>query len=437
MEDCFRGYLLTGNKSFLAIYDQDSVSIPRYYSDLQAATSDTSIQTSLLYQIRNLYNDWKNNFAEKAIVLKKQSLLSKKNTFEYNKLFSANADQNVGKPITDLIRSKFREFNSYEYRVREIRRTNLNTSVSHTGDLSLVLIGAAFLLGLIGAIYVTRQITTRIFKMVTAAEKISEGDLKVEVHDDQKDELTSLSQSLTKMAHKLDENFTDLEQKNNDLKQFAYVVSHDLKAPLRGMETVLSWIDDDFKGGLDPRLQEYHQMIRGRIKRMENLISGILEISRVGRIQKPVEKVNVNELLMEIIDNCSPPPGMKIDVQPDIPVLITERILLQQVLTNLISNAIKYHHTKEGHISISYQNGEQHQFTVKDDGPGIDPAYHKKIFEMFQTLQERDAFESTGVGLALVKKIVEDKGGVVKVVSEPGKGAAFTFTWPKFGDLKG
>lgn len=437
MENCFRGYLLTGNESFIALYKQDSASIPQYYDSLQAATADTSIQTSLLYEIRELYNNWKNNFADRGIFLKKQSLESKQSTFEYNKIFNANADENVGKPITDLIRSKFREFNKYEYNVRELRRARLNASIMRTGNLSIVLIVAAFLLGLMGAIYVTRQISGRIFKMVTAAEKISEGDLKVEVHDDSKDELTSLSQSLTKMAHKLDENFTDLEQKNNDLKQFAYVVSHDLKAPLRGIETVLTWIDDDFDGNLDPRLLEYHQMIRGRIKRMENLISGILEISRVGRVQKPVERVDVNELLAEVIDNCAPPAGLKVDVQPGIPVLITERILLQQVFTNLISNAIKYHHTKEGYITVTYRNGEQHEFTVKDDGPGIDPAYHKKIFEMFQTLQERDAFESTGVGLALVKKIVEDKGGVVKVDSEPGHGAAFTFTWPKFGDLKG
>jgi signal transduction histidine kinase len=116
------------------------------------------------------------------------------------------------------------------------------------------------------------------------------------------------------------------------------------------------------------------------------------------------------------------------------PTIVTERIYLEQVFTNLISNAIKYHNRPDGHIEIGVKRDNQfYIFCVQDDGPGIEKEYHERIFLMFQTLQERDAFESTGVGLAIVKKIAEEKGGRVWVESDPGKGSTFYFTWPRPG----
>jgi signal transduction histidine kinase len=165
---------------------------------------------------------------------------------------------------------------------------------------------------------------------------------------------------------------------------------------------------------------------------MENLINGILELARVGRQKSPLELVNVELLLQELIEMLAPQPGMQVYIQPDMPVLLTEKIPLQQVFINLLSNAFKYHHLPEGKIAITYAEKERHyEFSVTDDGPGIEPQYHEKIFIVFQTLKERDAFESTGVGLAIVKKILDDKKCTIKVDSQAGKGAAFTFTWPK------
>jgi signal transduction histidine kinase len=436
MENSFRGFLLTGNEDFLKMYNQDSVNIRQLYVDMQSETADSSMQTTILYDIKNLYESWKNGFANPGIVLKKASLFQNDSDVSHSNFLHYQANIKADKAITDQIRSKFLSFNVYEYHLRDERRTKLNESLKAASANTLGLIAAAFAISLAAALYITKQISGRIFKMVSAAERVSSGELKIDLHDHHHDELSSLSQSLNKMAITLEENFTDLQQINTDLKQFAYIVSHDLKAPLKGIETVLTWIDDDFNKKLDPQLAEYLDMIRGRSKRMENLITGILEISKVGKNKKPVERVDVKELLMEIIETQSVPSGIKIEIGHNMPVLIIEKILLHQVFSNLIENAIKYHDTKKGHISITYRKREQHEFTVKDDGPGIDPAYHKKIFEMFQTLQERDAFESTGVGLALVKKIIEEKGGIVKVESNPGNGAAFTFTWPLFGELK-
>lgn len=433
MENGFRGYLLTGNENFLQPYYQNGEMIPKLYADLQSTTPDTSIQTRVLYEIITLYTNWKVNFAEKMINQKRESLRSKSAIFEYNKLYSNNMDEKVGKNITDLIRDKFRTFNTYEYTMRERRRNALNDSVTRTRNLSVVLIIFSIILSLGGVSYLTRDIGRRIKGMVDIAGQIAQGNLKVNISNDHRDELANLSSSLSSMAQKLDENFTELESKNKDLNQFAYIVSHDLKAPIMGIKTVLTWIDEDMGERLNPQVKEYHQIIRGRLSRMENMISGILDLSRIGRQQKPKERVEIKELLEEIVENIVPPPGIKVHIAPDMPTLMAERVYLQQIFTNLMGNAVKYHHTKQGNIWLSCEDlGSSYRFSVADDGPGIDPAYHKKIFEVFQTLRERDAFESTGIGLSIVKKIIEEKGGAIHVESEPGNGANFIFTWPKY-----
>jgi signal transduction histidine kinase len=432
MENNFRGYLITGNNDFLRMYNTNAGRIPALYDSLQDETADSSLQTRLLTEINALYKNWKDKFAAPVIALKQTSIKSSNADFVYDFLDSGNISDKVGKNITDLIRGKFMDFNKYEYHQREQRREQLNNSVKHTRILSFYLTVASIIIGLMSAIFTTRFITKRINLMVDTAEKIASGNLTEKIIDNGQDEMTRLSHSLNIMAERLEENISDLKKKNADLNQFAYIVSHDLKAPLRGIEMVLNWINEDRGDTLDEKVKEYHAVIRGRLLRMENLINGILEISRLGRNIKSVEEVNIADLLDEIIDTLSPPPEMKIIVNPGMPVISTEKILIEQVFTNLIGNAIKYHDTKKGKIEIGVQDKESYfEFYVKDDGPGIEKEYHEKIFEIFQTLKERDAFESTGIGLTIVKKIIEEKGGYIKVDSETGKGAVFTFSWPK------
>jgi signal transduction histidine kinase len=332
----------------------------------------------------------------------------------------------------DSIRAAFRAFNSIEYQVRAERSDRLNKSINNTRQLSTILTILSVILGLSWAYYITRLITNRIMKMVTLAEKISRGDYKTQIVDTSNDELSRLSFSLNRMSATIDETFTELDQKNKELDQFAYVVSHDLKAPLRGIEVASRWVEEDMGSQLPANIKEYLIMMRVRVHRMENLINGILALAKIGRTNQVAEEVDVNDLLAEVIDLLSPPAGFRVDVQRNLPTLHTVRIQLQQVFSNLISNAIKYHDKKEGHVMIRHHETEEfHVFSVADDGPGIDAEYHARIFVIFQTLQERDAIESTGVGLSIVKKIVELQGGTVWVNSEPGAGSTFTFTWPK------
>ena len=219
---------------------------------------------------------------------------------------------------------------------------------------------------------------------------------------------------------------------NKELDQFAYVVSHDLKAPLRAINSLSTWIEEDLHDKMDEETRSSMTLLRGRVGRMEALINGVLDYSRVGRQKATVENVHLGELLDEVVDLLSPDPGFKINLPNNLPSLKTEKIKLQQVFSNLISNSLKYHDKDSGNIDISIKDmGELYEFSVKDDGPGIDPQYHDKIFVIFQTLKSKDEVESTGVGLSIVKKIINDAGGSIRVESNPGEGAAFIFSWPK------
>jgi signal transduction histidine kinase len=162
------------------------------------------------------------------------------------------------------------------------------------------------------------------------------------------------------------------------------------------------------------------------------MIRGILLYARVGKQNMEREYINLNVLLLDIMENLALRPGLRMEIQPQLPEIYSERIPLQQVLSNLISNAIKYHDKPDGYIKVYVRTAPDHyEFFVEDNGPGIARSYHDKIFAIFQTLQERDSFESTGVGLAIVKKILDDRKQKITVKSAPGKVTIFSFTWPK------
>jgi signal transduction histidine kinase len=173
-------------------------------------------------------------------------------------------------------------------------------------------------------------------------------------------------------------------------------------------------------------------LLRGRVHRLENLIDGLLKYSRVGRIQSPPEVVNIDRLLAEVIDLLSPPPGFTLIVEGEMPTLLTEKTPLVQVFTNAIDNAIRHHDRDDGNIKISViDRGNCHEFSVTDDGPGIAPEYQEKVFAIFQTLEARDKKENTGIGLALIKKIIETHNGKIQLESQGDRGTSLRFTWLK------
>ena len=244
--------------------------------------------------------------------------------------------------------------------------------------------------------------------------------------------LRSRAEELARLTTVLAQTTAILEKRNAELDQFAYIVSHDLKAPLRAIANLSQWLEEDLDGYLTEETRHQMNLLRGRVHRMEALINGLLQYSRVGRLQSELEVVDVEALLAEVIDSLAPPPEFTVTVMSGMPTLLTECLPLEQVFANLISNGIKHNHRPDGHIVISVvEQTDFYEFAVKDNGPGIAPEFHEKVFVMFQTLEARDTVENTGVGLAIVKKIIEDKGGTISVESEPNQGATFRFTWPK------
>ncbi len=240
------------------------------------------------------------------------------------------------------------------------------------------------------------------------------------------------AQELNWTANSLAQTMNVVRKRNQELDQFAYVVSHDLKAPLRAIANLSSWIEEDLSDSMTEDTLHQMNLLRGRVHRMEALIEGLLQYSRVGRMQVALETVKVEKLLAEILDSLAPPSGFEVKVEPGMPTFVTERLSLQQVFANLISNAIKHNRSESGNVKISVKELDDfYEFSVADDGPGIAPQYHDKVFVIFQTLEARDKVENTGIGLSLVKKIVEGQGGSISVESAEGEGAIFRFTWPK------
>jgi PAS domain S-box-containing protein len=245
-------------------------------------------------------------------------------------------------------------------------------------------------------------------------------------------ELQDRARELAELNVLLAHSAANLEQRNQELDQFVYVVSHDLKAPLRAIANLSEWIETDLEGQLPPDNQLQLQLLRTRVQRMGAMIDGLLEYSRAGRVKVAIETVAVMDLLTEVIDSLDPLPPFTVQIEPPMPVLKTKPLLLGQVFANLISNAIKHHHRPDGCVRVSAREQPEHyEFAVSDDGPGIAPEYHDKIFTIFQTIKTCDPQESTGIGLSIVKKIIEAEGGVIHLESQLGKGSTFRFTWPK------
>ena len=230
----------------------------------------------------------------------------------------------------------------------------------------------------------------------------------------------------------------ELERSNKDLGAFAYVASHDLKSPLRGIRQLATWIEEDLDT-VPIEISDHIALMKTRINRMENLLDNLLSYSRAGKTEsnEVIEAVDTHLFIEELFSFISPPPSFKLRLHGDFPCIQVCKPLLQQVLQNLMGNAIKHRVSDEGELGIWIdQTPEKLYFHVADDGNAIEKAYHDRIFEMFQTLKPRDTVEGSGMGLAIVKRIVQNQGGELGLKTHEPKNSdgysnEFYFTWPK------
>ncbi|HEY0480771.1 MAG TPA: GAF domain-containing protein [Kofleriaceae bacterium] len=224
----------------------------------------------------------------------------------------------------------------------------------------------------------------------------------------------------------------ELEKANAELDQFAYAASHDLRAPLRGISNLATWIDEDLPPATPDSTREHLRMLRLRAGRMDRLISGLLELARVGRTRQQPERVDVTTLLHETIEMVNPREASRIMMIGEMPMLIAERAALQQVFLHLITNALVHAGRDDVVIRISaIDRGDDWELAIEDNGVGIPPDHHARVWQPFQTLQSRDVVDTTGIGLAIVRKQVESHGGRAWIDPSAGVGATVRFTWPK------
>ncbi|AZV77846.1 hypothetical protein EBB79_08030 [Parasedimentitalea marina] len=238
---------------------------------------------------------------------------------------------------------------------------------------------------------------------------------------------------LVAVNHQRGQILRKLQRSNEDLESFTFIASHDLKAPLRGIDNLVSWIVEDEESHLSEESKHNAERLRVRVNRLENLLDGLLEYSKLGRMEIVETSVDSRSMCQEIAEYLAPPEGFSINIGDKMPNFATSKPALQTVLNNLISNAVKHHDRDAGTISVSSEDlGAEFKFQVTDDGPGIDPSHHKRIFEAFQTLSPRSKVDTSGIGLALVARTVAAAGGVINVHSEVGKrGTTMSFTWAK------
>ncbi|MEY2859009.1 MAG: hypothetical protein RLZZ74_3322 [Cyanobacteriota bacterium] len=351
------------------------------------------------------------------------------------KMFGYKPDEVIGKNLTILLTGRYKPPNSFGGHVltecwqnEHQEKSNVQTNFQNSCNIELDRpwqtkgnrkVGQPFPIEISLSKMQFNNHLIAIIRDVTERQQAAE-NLQVRAS-----ELTRLSKILARTNE-------ELAEKNQELEQFAYVTSHDLKAPLRAIANLSQWIEEDLAGQLPAENQRQMTLLRKRVYRLEALINGLLEYYRAGRTKVTTETVDLNLLLAEIIDSLDPPATLKIEIEPDMPTLQTKKLPLSQVFSNLISNAIKYHHRSDGYIRISAQDrGKFYEFAVADDGLGIAPEHQDKVFTIFQTLQSRDQKESTGIGLAIVKKIIETEGGEISLESQLGEGATFRFTWLK------
>lgn len=217
-----------------------------------------------------------------------------------------------------------------------------------------------------------------------------------------------------------------LEERNTELNNYAHVVSHDLKSPLRNIDALATWLKEDHSEGLNQEASQYLTLISENISKMESLISGILEYSTVGLKDYKTSLIDLDKIVHEIVNYLYVPSNIKVTIQENFPCVTGDTHRLQQLFQNLISNAIKYNDKEEGLIEIGYMDmGKTYQFHIKDNGKGIDEKYYQKIFDVFQKLENTQ--NSNGIGLSIVEKIISAYGGKIWLTSELGVGTTFFF----------
>ena len=305
------------------------------------------------------------------------------------------------------------------------------------------------LLGLLASSWMRGVVVDPLRRITATLTRLARGERGVSIPDrDRGDEVGAIAQAaqvfaernretaamldeIRELADRHERTIVDLEASNRELDNFAHIASHDLKAPLRAMALLTEWIEEDGGDQLSGPVREHLVTLRNRVARMARLLEDLLAYSKAGRSELDEEVVDVETAVHDAIEMASVPTGFDVRIAGESAELWTARVAFVQVVQNLVSNAARHHDRESGQIMVEIRAaGEAVEVAVTDDGPGIAPKYHQRIFEPFETLRRRDVAESSGVGLALVKRLLERCGASISVESDGGRGATFRVRWP-------
>lgn len=300
--------------------------------------------------------------------------------------------------------------------------------------LALIIITALSLV----ILYLYRNYVTPIRQIKQAAQKIYEGDFSRRIYIKGRNETVKVCALINKIAdkyqsvqQKLDDKVKELDRCTRSLDNFAYVVSHDLKAPFNSIKSIAELFRIEYQNKLDEEGKELLHFIDIKVAEMDRLLQGVLQYSRVRESEESRGMVDLNILVSEVLKEVDPPAHIHINIKNPLPVVFIEKDLIYRVFLNLIDNAVKFNYKPEGYVEIGSSSDENwHNFYVSDNGLGIEAKYFEKIFNIFYRVQEGAAPPAPGVGLAIVKKIIEYKGGQIWVESKVKEGTIFHFTLP-------
>jgi signal transduction histidine kinase len=299
--------------------------------------------------------------------------------------------------------------------------------------IGLVVTGIFLVAGILISYFMAKILTRPINTLTDGVKSIIGGNLKQQIQIQTKDEFADLAQAFNEMSNRLMKRMEEIRQKNEELESFAHTVSHDLKTPLISIQGFSSILKKKYGSGLGEKGKFYLERIQKNVEKMDRLIHDLLKLSRIGRVKKIVEPVECEKVIREISDELQhriKEKNICLLIAQGLPVVYGNRTHIYQIFSNLIGNAIKFiGDNSEPKIEITFQReNDYYRFGVRDNGIGIEEQYFDKIFGMFQRLGENA--EGTGVGLAIVKRLVKIEGGEVMLESEPGKGTTFYVTLP-------
>ncbi|MBC9072067.1 CHASE3 domain-containing protein [Thauera sp. CAU 1555] len=423
-----RGFLLTQNPAYLEPYENATATLLTRFRSLHGLVEDAHAQ-DLLARMHPV--------AEARI-----ELLSRTIRLTHDGRH-AEALRIVHEGTSKALMDQFRRLNDQAIQRELELLAALRSNFLRQFDqvlISSVLGGlAALALLWFTALRTARRVAGPVHALLHGIEATTAGDLRHQVAVTDHDEIGRIAEAFNHMSERLrlaqderDAALRELQRSNAELDNFAYVASHDLKAPLRGIRNLTEWIAEDVRATASEDTHDNLRLLHNRVDRLDSLLESLLTYSRVGRQNGHAETVDLGRLVGEIRDYLAPRPGFTVSCSADMPVLTTNKAPLEQVLRNLINNALKHHDRDTGRVTVSATpSGEFVEFRVEDDGPGIAPEFHERIFQMFQTLKPRDQVEGSGMGLAIVRKTIEGFGGTIRVESAPPRrGSCFVFTWP-------